>query len=163
MRGRVAFLELSEEDRVAWRRAYHRRKAKPRRKAQPPKQRSPKQVKLRTCPACKQKKPPRHFMRAATLCLDCRGRRNRKNQALVAKLKRDQPCTDCGRDDIHPCALEFDHLPKHEKLGNISFMMKAGVHPKIFRAELAKCELVCAICHRMRTYFRAGACTRSPT
>ncbi|MDP1793764.1 MAG: hypothetical protein Q8K63_06460 [Acidimicrobiales bacterium] len=64
---------------------------------------------------------------------------------------KDHPCSDCGETD--PLVLEFDHLrDKH-------FDIARGIRNKnwdVFIAELAKCEVVCANCHRIRTGLRAG-------
>ncbi len=61
-------------------------------------------------------------------------------------------CVDCGFDG-HPAALDFDHMPGTEKLFNIGqekFRSQAQM-----TAEIAKCELVCANCHRIRTVTRS--------
>lgn len=67
-------------------------------------------------------------------------------------LKLRAGCTDCGYN-AHPQALHFDHIPgRGEKLFNIG----AYVHcswEKI-EAEIAKCEVVCANCHAVRTHTR---------
>jgi hypothetical protein len=59
------------------------------------------------------------------------------------------PCTDCG--DVDPVVLEFDHL--RDKLMNVSWLVR-GWRWDAVEAEIAKCEVVCANCHRRRTYTR---------
>lgn len=49
--------------------------------------------------------------------------------------------------------MQWDHLPGTVKLGEISDEMRARSRKLIFE-ELAKCELVCANCHAIRTYKR---------
>lgn len=63
----------------------------------------------------------------------------------------DNPCTDCGETD--PVVLEFDHLG--DKKFNISsnFTWLAW---DLICAEVEKCEVVCANCHRRRTALRGG-------
>lgn len=62
------------------------------------------------------------------------------------------PCTDC-KNTYHPCAMEFDHLPQYKKKFNIgSGLRKYGM--KLIKEEIAKCELVCANCHHIRTFKR---------
>ena len=56
------------------------------------------------------------------------------------------PCVDCGEAD--PVVLEFDHV-RGEKLGNVSDLRAASMKKII--AEVAKCDVVCANCHRRRT------------
>lgn len=52
--------------------------------------------------------------------------------------------------------LEFDHVPgRGKKVGNVGDLAKYGSWPKALR-EIAKCDIVCANCHRIRTHTRAG-------
>ena len=60
-------------------------------------------------------------------------------------------CVDCGYD-ASGYSLQFDHLPGHEKLYEVSRM--AG-HAKVkILKEIEKCEVVCANCHALRTVER---------
>lgn len=73
-----------------------------------------------------------------------RGRVLRRAKAL--------PCTDCGRR--YPAhVLDFDHV-RGEKLGDVSHLAGAGVTVEALLEEIAKCDVVCANCHRRRTYVR---------
>jgi hypothetical protein len=74
--------------------------------------------------------------------------RARANAAFVAALKVQLGCTDCGYN-AHPAALDFDHLPGSVKVSGIAQMMNRT--RKTLLAEIAKCECVCANCHRVRT------------
>lgn len=65
----------------------------------------------------------------------------------VTEYKEDRPCTDCG-GFFKGCQMQFDHL--HSKKLNVS--LAASV--KQAQDEIAKCELVCANCHSLRTYNR---------
>jgi hypothetical protein len=60
------------------------------------------------------------------------------------------PCKDCGKTLHHP-AMDFDHL-QDDKVSGISAMWSWS-REKVL-AEIAKCELVCANCHRVRTMSR---------
>lgn len=64
-------------------------------------------------------------------------------------LKSD-PCVDCGLT-FSPCIMEFDHV-RGLKVRGVS-AMSTYPWPKVL-AEVAKCELVCACCHRTRTAIR---------
>lgn len=69
---------------------------------------------------------------------------------LVAFL-REHPCVDCGETD--PIVLEFDHL--RDKKFNVA----AGLRDREWQSvldEMAKCDVVCANCHRRRTARRGG-------
>jgi hypothetical protein len=50
--------------------------------------------------------------------------------------------------------MHWDHLPGHLKIAEISVMVSSR-RRAIVLEELAKCELVCANCHVMRTVIRA--------
>jgi hypothetical protein len=61
------------------------------------------------------------------------------------------PCVDCGETD--PLVLEFDHV--RDKFFDIG----AGLPDRNWQTilkEIAKCEVVCANCHRRRTAKRLG-------
>ena len=61
------------------------------------------------------------------------------------------PCVDCGETD--QMVLEFDHLA--DKL----FPISRGVRDRNWNSvltEMAKCDVVCANCHRRRTARRGG-------
>lgn len=63
---------------------------------------------------------------------------------------KSEPCTDCGRVRP-PVAMDFDHV-RGEKVKGVSQMWSRGRDKVLI--ELAKCELVCCICHRIRTQNR---------
>lgn len=56
---------------------------------------------------------------------------------------------DC-KGKFNPWQMEWDHRNPEQKVFNISS------HPgfKDFKKELAKCDLVCANCHKNRTHSR---------
>jgi hypothetical protein len=62
------------------------------------------------------------------------------------------PCADCGETD--PVVLELDH--RGEKLFDIGQALPYRNWQSILD-EIAKCEVVCANCHRRRTAFRKGS------
>lgn len=65
----------------------------------------------------------------------------------VQQYKAGHPCTDCGEGD--PVVLEFDHVRgvKRFTIGNNVTTRSL----KAVKAEIAKCDVVCANCHRRRT------------
>jgi len=79
-------------------------------------------------------------------------RRQRQAVDLLRELRR-VPCTDCGRR-FPPCAMDFDHREPGTKAFWI--LQRAGsVSVARLTAELDKCDIVCANCHRERTHVRA--------
>lgn len=85
--------------------------------------------------------------------------RARKRERIQANaqwafaLKR-HPCTDCG-STFHPAAMQWDHIGT-DKVSAIAEMVKDGYGRTAIRAEIKKCQLVCANCHAIRTYERRG-------
>lgn len=61
-------------------------------------------------------------------------------------------CIDCG--ERNPLLLEFDHL--RDKTMEVAEMANRGLPWSVILAEIEKCDVVCANCHRMRTYERAN-------
>lgn len=73
----------------------------------------------------------------------------------VSAIKLAAGCVDCGYKD-HPEALDFDHLPEFIKSANISNLIHRGPWSAI-EAEISKCEVRCANCHRVMTARRRAA------
>ena len=61
------------------------------------------------------------------------------------------PCADCGVQ-YHFSAMQFDHV-EGEKTFEIGTKY-SSVSLSALKAELAKCDVVCANCHSVRTYSR---------
>ena len=84
-------------------------------------------------------------------------RRNRirlENRAYIKQLKETTPCADCGNLFPH-YVMDFDH--QRDKVKAVSLMMAFSFEK--LKAEIAKCEIVCANCHRIRTF---GPVTQRP-
>jgi hypothetical protein len=60
---------------------------------------------------------------------------------------------DCSQA-FHPFVMDFDHRPGVEKLFAVSAMLSRSISEEAVLAEIAKCDLVCANCHRLRTLAR---------
>jgi hypothetical protein len=73
------------------------------------------------------------------------------NVAWIRAIKMESGCVVCGYNE-HPAALEFDHLEGFVK--SFSIAEKMGSSRELLRAEMAKCEIVCSVCHAVRTYNR---------
>ena len=76
---------------------------------------------------------------------------------LLAWLERG--CQDCAVADVR--TLEFDHVPER---GRKRFKLTAHLYKpwKSFYEEVAKCDVVCANCHAIRTYERLLLAGRLP-
>lgn len=58
-------------------------------------------------------------------------------------------CARCGYNE-DARALDFDHRDRTKKLFNI--MQTVDRSPKLTWDEVAKCDVLCANCHRIKTY-----------
>jgi hypothetical protein len=76
-------------------------------------------------------------------------------RAWYVSLKAGKPCSDCGVV-LAPAAMQWDHLPGAEKLDCLGNLVRRHNRARLL-AEIAKCELVCANCHALRTLSRHGA------
>lgn len=76
-----------------------------------------------------------------------------RNKKYVDDLRSATPCTDCG-NSYPPYVMDFDHLDGEEKFRNVADMVGRAVSLELLQLEIAKCEIVCANCHRERTYQR---------
>ena len=77
--------------------------------------------------------------------------RERRIKAMVEAVKA-RPCADCG---IQYAAwqMDFDHV-SGKKVERVSQLAHDSGSIRQILAEIAKCEVVCANCHRNRTHFR---------
>ncbi|WP_211879539.1 hypothetical protein [Pseudarthrobacter albicanus] len=121
----------------------------------------------RICHRCKVKQPITEFYveaeARATIrrkkqtklpCRDCNQKayfeRRKPRQDYIEVVKRENGCADCG---LVPDVLEFDHRPDEHKTTDVSNLMASGSW-EAFISEVAKCDVVCANCHRIRTVQR---------
>jgi len=129
---------------------------------------------MRVCSTCKILKPFSEFHKKgnghAYKCKRCRSeyikkhyqdnkeKYNRSAKAIrkrnieyVRRIKESTPCADCNK--FYPYyVMDFDH--RHDKLFNIGGLRNKGIRQ--IKAEIKKCELVCANCHRERTHGSLG-------
>jgi hypothetical protein len=136
----------------------------------------------RKCYRCGALKPPAEFAwrnkakgRYDSFCRPCRAAYKKAHYAAnrrryierAQERKRDlalertlyliaffesHPCVDCGETD--PVVLEFDH--RRDKLFSIGMELSRRKWQSIL-AEIEKCDVVCANCHRRRTALRRGS------
>ena len=81
--------------------------------------------------------------------------RNRsKRLRLRARLQalKSVPCQDCRRS-YPPYVMDFDHREAASKRYEMTGLVYRG-SLKLAMEEVAKCDVVCANCHRIRTHAR---------
>lgn len=136
----------------------------------------------RLCPACSTEKTPDEFNRKGgalqSKCRSCqrayhrlyyrrnksrfitKNRRNKNRQrkrlrAILWDVKQ-RPCQDCG-GSFHPWVMELDHRDGSTKTAAVADLASKGCTDARLLEEIEKCDVVCANCHRMRTYRRLYA------
>ena len=138
---------------------------------------------MKQCAHCKETKPLEEFAwnnkllgRRQKHCRDCMKMFNRQSyERRDEKRKREvqenrkrrvmevqqyiwdylaaHPCARCGESD--PRVLEFDHI-KGNKFQSISKMVSDGHTIRSVKKEIAKCQVLCANCHRKKTIKERG-------
>lgn len=133
---------------------------------------------MKQCTKCKQHKDESDFHKASrrkdglqTACKECKLKHNRayykrnkkrmSEQIQTAKKQRitdnrqklleylqEHPCLHCGNEDIR--VLEFDHIRDKEE--NVTFLVQEGYSWDRIKREIKKCQVLCANCHRIKTF-----------
>lgn len=77
------------------------------------------------------------------------------NIADFQKYKEKMGCADCGIKYPH-YILEFDHRPGVKKIDVVTRVLKK-MGPEAAWKEVKKCDVVCANCHKERTFLRENS------
>jgi pimeloyl-ACP methyl ester carboxylesterase len=76
-------------------------------------------------------------------------RHRRSMHEKLATYLAEHPCVDCGETDLR--CLEFDHRDRATKTANIARLLQNFSSWAVILAEIEKCDVRCANCHRRRT------------
>lgn len=111
-----------------------------------------KEIRHHLCKTCQnkyQRKLYRHSKkRRLQISKINKGYRERNRQFILSYLE-DHPCIDCGSSDVR--ALDFDHIRGEKRISVCLTVSRAWSIDNI-KVEIAKCEVRCANCHRIRHY-----------
>jgi len=77
----------------------------------------------------------------------------RENKIRLHAYLSTHPCVDCDKTDIR--LLEFDHV-LGQKIKDVSRLLAQRQRWSNIVAEISKCEVHCANCHRIKTFERDG-------
>ena len=103
------------------------------------------------CKACSTKRRRNYYLQNKVRETERRLSREQDLKEWFRDLKS-QPCSDCGQS-FHFSAMDWDHLSN--KTVNVSDLIRKGFGKKRILQEIEKCDLVCANCHRIRSYERS--------
>lgn len=114
----------------------------------------------RRCVICEEYLPKDLMAPKQKICKKCRkrglqgdGSSKASDRNRIIDEAKAKPCMDCGRV-FGPEQLDFDHV-RDKKFQNISELRNNGsVSLEMLKKELAKCDVVCVNCHRIRTRMR---------
>tara|TARA_R110002050_G_scaffold7274_2_gene28404 strand:+ start:9822 stop:10199 length:378 start_codon:yes stop_codon:yes gene_type:complete len=79
--------------------------------------------------------------------------RKRDMRSWYDNLKEKSNCSMCGISGLgNPWMMEFHHREKDKKTKELSYMVSNGYGKEKLLLEIAKCDIVCANCHRKIHY-----------
>jgi len=102
------------------------------------------------CKPCMKKANNTHYQKSKKKYKDNARNFKLKIRKFLAEFKTGKPCKDCNQ--IYPhYVMDFDHL-SDKKYGIAKTIGSKSIETLML--EIAKCELVCSNCHRIRTWDR---------
>jgi hypothetical protein len=93
----------------------------------------------------------RHYRKYRDKCNESARKRAAERLKFMQDFKESNGCTDCKQSFPH-YILEFDHRPPHTGRGPVNQLY--GRCWEVLLTEIEKCDVVCANCHRIRTWKR---------
>ncbi len=82
------------------------------------------------------------------------GERRIRNRRFLYAYLLDHPCERCHEG--RPASLDFHHVDPSNKVHNVSLMVQRGYTLENINQEIAKCQVLCANCHRQDTAKQQG-------
>jgi len=110
------------------------------------------------CRACQRTYVKRHYHRNKDYYKDKARARNASVKCLhyekLYAYLAEHPCIDCGETDI--VVLELDHRERGTKVMAVTSLVRGAYGWDAIEAEIKKCDVRCANCHRRRTAKQFG-------
>lgn len=94
----------------------------------------------------------RHYEANREISIARAAERKRVAYAKIAEIKEASPCVDCGKKYPY-YVMQFDHTGTDKSM-DVSKLVRCAGWVRV-EAEIAKCDLVCANCHAVRTWSRS--------
>lgn len=107
-------------------------------------------IRHRYCRECGKQFTRNHYKQNKSQYIDRNMRANIKRRKYLQQLKS-CPCADCGVQYPY-YVMDFDHRKGEEKVFEMNRV--SYVSMRALKKEIEKCDIVCANCHRERTYQR---------
>lgn len=92
----------------------------------------------------------RHYLKNRVNRIADKNARKERNRVLVQEYKRSHSCIACGESE--PCCLDFHHRDPTQKDFVIGASYTRSIGIGRIKAEIAKCDILCANCHRKFHY-----------
>ncbi len=105
-------------------------------------------IRAAMCKACIKQLTQQHYLNFTERYKDTNQRKRARNRQFLCTYLSDKCCSDCGNKDWR--VLEFDHV-RGTKIKSIADMVGYGFSVERILEEIAKCDIRCANCHRIRT------------
>lgn len=77
-------------------------------------------------------------------------KRLRIERREILNKAKEKGCVECGYNE-HFCALDFDHIDPSQKEFTIGTSYTSVSLERLYK-EIDKCQVLCANCHRIKTY-----------
>ncbi len=94
-----------------------------------------------------------HYENNKKYYLDRNARLRQEKRRWLVAYKESRGCMDCHRN-YPACVLDLDHRNPKEKSSEVTFLVNRGW--AALKAEVEKCDVVCANCHRIRHHWKIG-------
>jgi len=106
----------------------------------------------------KEKRALRRYYEKNKLAYFLRNKEKRERMREWLREQKSHPCMDCGVQ-YDPFVMDFDHRDPVTKKYQPHQLIRLSSWSRL-KAEVAKCDLVCANCHRLRTLSQIETKTR---
>ena len=95
----------------------------------------------------------RHYYANKEKYLEKNRKRRKELRSYLNTIKESTPCADCGTSYPY-YVMDFDHLRDKQYMVS-RLVLSSSI--RVVKKEIEKCEVVCANCHRSRTFQRLQA------
>lgn len=113
------------------------------------------------CRECSNNHSKSHYNRNKSYYSGRNKQRKQEIILLIQKAKEGKSCQDCGK--FFPSyVMDFDHRDPTQKKWGLAGARRHMPSDEEVLKEIDKCDLVCANCHRIRTFTRESTSGSSP-